>query len=469
MKLVSTGLKSKQIQTDRLNELYARDAGSEFAAWYLLYGSAAAQLTQDGQELTATVTLNGVETDIVIKLNGAPAGTSTVAGAEDNRVRLSMTVECDQDGDIYDDDCLALPGEDDDDDMVARYTIFLEQISPDISAGITALYDELPKEFELIPGSVTSPDGSLIAIESVTPTNIGSEDREIWKWDFSASPIQFQQGEIKQFTFEATIEDDDGRYCNGVFAKMESLPNGKSARTCHGVVGTDPPDGCHGGGAHLIKYADRNLALPNVNTVVTYIFSVENIEKNTLHVEDIKDVLLPDGFKYCSPSFPPDDPLLSCDPPIMWKIADEPFDPVSGDFTDISGFTVYPDPQQTFLTADDRWELFWDGPGGAGWQLKKAGNPGDNLIMRFQAHVTPGVSGTYYNEAFANVDCSAPSSLIADAVTSKSEYCASYSWPTGGVVVPAYEVSSASGGLTAQGIVVITGDGTSQLTSWHVN
>lgn len=153
----------------------------------------------------------------------------------------------------------------------------------------------------------------------------------------------------------------------------------------------------------------------------------------------------------------------------MWKIADEPFDPVSGDFTDISGFTVYPDPQQTFLTADDRWELFWDGPGGSGWQLKKAGNPGDNLIMRFQAHVTPGVSGTYYNEAFANVDCSAPSSLIADAVTSKSEYCASYSWPTGGVVVPAYEVSSASGGLTAQGIVVITGDGTSQLTSWHVN
>ena len=284
LKLVSTGLKSKQIQTDRLNELYARDAGSEFAAWYLLYGSAAAQLTQDGQELTATVTLNGVETDIVIKLNGAPAGTSTVAGAEDNRVRLSMTVECDQDGDGYDDDCLALPGEDDDDDdddddMVARYTIFLEQISPDISAGITALYDEVPKEFELIPGSVTSPDGSLIAIESVTPTNIGSEDREIWKWDFSASPIQFQQGEIKQFTFEATIEDDDGRYCNGVFAKMESLPNEKSARTSHVVVGTDPPDGCHGGGAHLIKYADKNLALPNVNTVVTYIFSVENIEK----------------------------------------------------------------------------------------------------------------------------------------------------------------------------------------------
>ena len=335
--------------------------------------------------------------------------------------------------------------------------------------GIVALYDEFPKGFTLIPGSITSPDNSLPEIESVTPTNIESQQWQIWKWDFSTSPILFQHGEIKKFTFKATINADKGRYCNGVFAQMGTLPNEKSDRTIQVAVGTGPPEGCEGCGVHLVKYADKSLARPNINTIVTYIINVKNIEQNSLHINNaIEDALPPDGFIYCSPNFPPYDPQLSCDSP-MWKTADDPFDPASGDFTDVTGFTVLDDPQQTFLAGDARWKLVWGGTGGSGWGLKQAGDPGDNVILRFQAHVTPTESGTYFNEAFANVNCSAPSSLIAEGVTSQVDYCASYSWPSGGVVVPAYEVRAVSGGLGGQGVLIITGASTAQLTSWHIN
>ncbi len=465
MNLVSTSLKSKQIQSSRLNTQYALDGGSEYATWELIYGNAASQLSQNGEESYSTITLNGVQIDTTIRLSGASSGISSIPGSDDNKIRPSMTVECDQDGDGFDDDCLALPRFN---GMVARYTVSLEQISPDISVGLLALYDEFPKGFTLIPGSTTSPDGSLPEIDSVTPTNIESQQWQIWKWDFSSSPIFFQHGEVKNFTFKATINNNKGRYCNGVFAKMEALPNEKSDRTTQIAVGTDPPEGCEGGGVYLVKYTDTSLARPNINTIVTYIINVKNIEQNSLHIDSIEDVLPPSGFLYCSPNYPPSDQQLSCDSP-MWKTADEPFDPVSGDFTDVTGFTAYDDPQQTFLAGDGRWKLFWDGPGGSGWGLKQAGDTDDNFILRFQSQVTPTSSGTYFNEAFANVNCSAPSSLIAEGVTSQAEYCAAYSWPTSGVVVPSYDVRTVSGALAGQGVLVITGASTAQFTSWHMN
>ncbi len=465
LNLVNTGLTSKEIQTGLLEEQYSRDGGAEYAMWDLLYGDVASQLAQDGDEINTTMVLNGVETQIIIRLSGAPSGTSTVTGAEDNRVLTSMAVECDKDGDGFDDDCLALPLSD---GMIARYTISLEQISPDESVGLVAIYDQLPKGFEFIPGSVISPDGSLPEIEPLTPTNIESPAWQIWEWDLSSSPIYFQRGVVKKFSFEAEINDIKGRYCNRVFGKMEALPNEMSDGMTEVVVGTDVADRCEGMGAYLIKYVDTMVALPNVNTIVTYIINVENIEQNSLHIDSIKDVLPPDGFTYCSPNFPPDDLQLSCDRP-MWKTTDESFDPATGDFSDTMGFAMYNDPEQTLSAGGDRWELFWDGPGGSGWGLQQAGDPNDNLILRFQAQLTVTQSGTYYNEGFAHADCSAPSSLIAEGVTSQEEYCASYSWPTGGGVVPKYNVSSSSGGTTAQGLMALTGSDSLQLNSWHVN
>ena len=85
-----------------------------------------------------------------------------------------------------------------------------------------------------------------------------------------------------------------------------------------------------------------------------------------------------------------------------------------------------------------------------------------------EAEFTPTESGSYYNEVFVDVSCSAPSSLISEGVTTQDEYCAAYSWPTSGVLVPSYDVRSISGGLTGQGNAVFQTEDGAQLTSWHI-
>jgi hypothetical protein len=159
----------------------------------------------------------------------------------------------------------------------------------------------------------------------------------------------------------------------------------------------------------------------------------------------------------------------------MYKAADDPFDPATGDFADINGFTTLDDPVQTYLAGDERWELFFDGPG-AGWNLAGAGQAGDNLIFRIQAWVIPTLSGSYYNEFFVDIGsgCVAPTALSnpPESVITDAEYCASYSWPSGGTIVPTYDVKSDVGATTGQGNVDIDwsgGTGSAQLNSWHIN
>lgn len=463
MNLVQTGLTSNRVQTTQLNVQYAGDAGSEFAIWQLRYGDATTVLTADGEEVVYTVDINGTETVVVIRLNGALSQLSPSQGAEDNRTRAYASVVCARDGDgVFDDDCLNLPGSTA--GMLAKYTVYLEQISPDTAVGVTAVYNELPSGFDWSPAlnPVDSLDGSFPEIESASPVNIGSSQNQVWKWDLS-SPVFFTQGQVRQFTFVAGIGTNQGDHCDRVFLKMQSLPNESSGPVAVVRVGSSTK-GCPNGGTLAAKYVDRLLALPNQTTVFTYIISIENLEKNSQHIEQIKDVL-PAGLLYCDgPAV--GDPSQSCDP-TLYRFADDPFDPTTDSFSSISGYVALPAPVET-ARPDNRWELVWDGPGGAGWGLAQARQPGDTFIMRFQAEFTPTESGAYYNELFVDVSCSAPSSLIAEGVTTQEEYCASYSWPTSGVLVPSYDVRSITGGITAQGNAVLEDAGGAQLTSWHI-
>ena len=462
MNLIETGLKSNRIQETQLDVQYAGDGGSEFAIWQLLYGDATAQLTEDGDEVLHTITLNGIETVVVIRLNGASSTLSPGPGAEDNRTRPSANVECARDGDgVFDDDCLNLPNNTA--GMLARYTVYLEQISPDTSVGVTAVYNELPALFDWDPAlnPVVSLDGSFPEIVIASPVNIGSSQNQVWKWDLS-SPIFFTQGQVRQFSFVAGIDGKTGESCNRVFLKVEGSPNESSGPTAFVRVGAGNK-GCPNGGTLSVKHVDQLVALPNQTTVFTYIISVENMEKNSQHILRVKDVL-PPALLYCDGPTQ-GDPSKTCDPP-LFKITSDTFDPVTGSYSDIADYQALPSPAQT-TGVDDRWELGWDGPG-AGWFLTKSGGPKDTLIIRFQAEFTPVESGSYYNELFIDVNCSAPSSLISEGVTTPEEYCASYSWPTSGVLVPSYDVRSIGGGMTSQGNAAFqAGDG-AQLTSWHI-
>ena len=104
-----------------------------------------------------------------------------------------------------------------------------------------------------------------------------------------------------------------------------------------------------------------------------------------------------------------------------------------------------------------------------GQNLSGAGGASDTLVMRFQTSVTLAVSGSYFNEVFADVNCTAPGDLADPpvSVTSDSEYCASYSWPTGGTLVPMYDVQANSETTSGQGNVSV-GVGGSSLESWNV-
>ena len=96
--------------------------------------------------------------------------------------------------------------------------------------------------------------------------------------------------------------------------------------------------------------------------------------------------------------------------------------------------------------------------------------------MRFKASVTLTESGSYYNEAFVVVGsgCSAPQALTSQGVfnpdVEDEEYCTGYSWPTGGVIVPTYDVQSTSDTTTGVGNITIDWtNSTTQLNSWHVD
>ena len=143
MNLVQTGLTSNRIQTTQLDVQYAGDGGAEFAIWQLLYGDATEQLTADGEEVLYTISLNGIETVVVIRLNGASSQLASLAGAEDNRTRPYATVECARDGDgVYDDDCPSLPPTTS--GMLARYTVSFDHYSPDATVGLPSVYHHLP-------------------------------------------------------------------------------------------------------------------------------------------------------------------------------------------------------------------------------------------------------------------------------------------------------------------------------------
>ncbi len=209
------------------------------------------------------------------------------------------------------------------------------------------------------------------------------------------------------------------------------------------------------------KFVDTLVAVPNQTTVFTYISNVVNIENNSAAILEFKDVLPQGGFQWCDPANPPAG--FSCDAP-MYKVVADPFDPATDSFTDTTGFTTMADPTATLNNS--RWELVWDN-GGSGWNMGQAGKVDDTFIMRFQAHVTPTESGSYYNEVFVDNNCSAPSQLVSEGVTTQAEYCAAYSWPTGGTLVPAYDVQADTGDTTGQGNVAV-GASVASLDSWTV-
>ena len=457
-----TALKSKKIHTGILAEQYTRDAGAEFAMWDLIYGDAALLLSEANPEVSSSITLNGI-TSTITTVWTATESLANISSTEDDRVRPSNSVICDKDGDGFDDDCLALPKNID--GMVARYTIYLEQISPDTENGVTVVYDELPTGFSYIPGSTFSQDGSILAFE---PAELPTSQNPVLAWDFETAlggPLLFNHGEVKQFSFDVNINKSEDRYCNAIYIKPNRELSGKTA-PIH-VSTPSNTEGCQGGGVATAKFVDTPVAFPEVVTVFTYIINVENVDTSTLHLDNVRDILPQGGFRY----------LLNS---ASYKITDTPFDPENDSFINLAGdIPILDGDLEKTILANNRQQLVWSDPGGGGdpkWSLSQAGSDGDTLIVRFEVIATLDSSGTYFNEVFGDVGagCNAPQHLVGLGIFTPGqedeEYCFRYSWPTSGVIVPSYDVQSSAGRLVGQGNADLISDlNSAVLNSWHLN
>ncbi len=288
--------------------------------------------------------------------------------------------------------------------MVARYTIFLEQISPQISDGVTVAFDQIPTGFSYIANTTFSADGSMTSIE---PTNVGSTQDPILMWDFDTGlggPVLLAHGQIKEFSFDVNINRSENRYCNSIYLK----PNRETTGMVSVVQMGDPSqdDGCQNGGVITSKYINTPVVIANQPTTVTYVINVENFDTSTLAIDSVRDMLPQGGITYVADS-------------ATYILAEEPFDPLEDSFTDVSGHYGLPDTElQQSTLASGREQLIWILPhGGASpnWSLAQADNDDSILIIRFQAQATLTGSGTYFNELFADVGsgCSAPQALVS--------------------------------------------------------
>jgi hypothetical protein len=326
-------------------------------------------------------------------------------------------------------------------------------------------YDELPSGFSYILGSTISQDESILAFE---PTELPTSQNPVLMWDFEAalgSPLMFNHGEVKQFSFDVNINKAEDRYCNAIYIKPNQELSGKTAYIHVGTPSN--PEGCIGGGVATAKFVDTPVAFPGELTTFTYIVNVENVDASTLHMSNVRDILPQGGFRYLMNS-------------ASYKIANSPFDPATDSFATLVGdIPMLDGGLEATILANDRQQLVWSDPGGGGdpkWSLAQAGSDGDTLIIRFEVIATLDSSCTYFNELFGDVGagCNAPQSLVGLGIFTlgqeDEEYCFRYSWPTSGVIVPSYDVRSTTGNLVGQGNADLVADlNTAVLNSWHLN
>ena len=173
---------------------------------------------------------------------------------------------------------------------------------------------------------------------------------------------------------------------------------------------------------------------PGVETDIEYTITITNLDGSTHIIQEITDYL-PLGFNYLGPT----SGLTNLGPK-------EPIE-----LENINGV--------------DRWHLLWtqsEFPGGGAKSIAS----GETLALTFWARATKDVSGSYYNEVLVIPSVPVPT-IFSEIGVSAEEYYACYSWNTGAVIVPAYDVQADADGATVDANMSLTLEGVS-ITSYQV-
>ncbi len=450
--LASTVLKSKQITTDLLMEQYARDGAAEYALWELQFGAVTSQLTTEGQEIIiAPITLNGVTPEVTIKLVAKPQE-GGVTLATDDVIRPTKTVSPN-----------SVPSEA---FQTYTYSINLTQTSTDTSQGLDAVYDIMPNDFDKCADSqsfyVTGSsflDGVAIADPDCDDS---SADEPILRWpatgSFSSPTRDFAESQVKVLTFQYRGKLGDNKvHCNWVVLMPWKTMSGREAPI---TVGTPNEPGCNEFESLAVsKTSDPEFIPPNTDIIVTYTVDIENTGDDGVDVERLTDYL-PPGFTYCGPPAPDPAPPAggTTDPDCQMPTGEIVAHPSSIFLENVNGV--------------DRWRLIWDCAAdlnctGSGNANEIDLSKGETRSFTFTAKTSQSSSGNFYNEMLLFTDMEAKDAFKEIGLTDADFGGAVFSWTTGTVHVPAYDIKADGGSAIAQGNALIDATGVT-LNSWHV-
>lgn len=425
--LTSTALKSSQIATQKVKELYAAQAAQEYVMWKLLYDGLGANFTQSGDNVTLQLNLCDMPVDISIIMR-AVAGTEEIILATEHVIRPTKTVVPDAHSYGYE---------------TYTYTINLEQVSSDTSQGLDAIYDILPSGFD----STAYQQGSSYLRVDGGPWELIPNPEVVYdygllrlRWPASGSftsPIRdFMPGQVKELKFQVygRLANDQVHY-NWVILKPWNTLSGAQAPI---TVGNPSTISSSNGVLVVGKTSEPEIIPVGVETTVTYTVSMTNLDATTYDIERITD-FLPPGFIYCS--------------------VDEGCDPPSG-ITDT-------EPSLHFENVNDvyRWRLRWTFE-----EKEREIQPGETVTLTFHATTAGEVSGSHYNEVVIWTRARPPDAfadVLKDIDVFPAEYSTAYSWNTGDVIVPHYDSQGQVGSTTINANLSLTLDGI-VFRSWQV-
>lgn len=423
LNLASTGLKSRMAQHTNLMEYYATDGAQEYSLWLLTDPDFVADLIESGEsDPDLYIILNRVQAEYSLTWEAAEDAAPSGAPLTDDRYRITVAVTPDGSPvplvpDTY---------------KEFTYSITLQYMHPEVpTEPLEQLQVTVPPRFTYMADSVSGLAGQ-------EPSQTGSFGTGYtYTWDFDPA-ISFDYWEKKAMGFEAYATPSEYTYYTEVNVRT-ATPRGSTGPTAPIVVGNPPETGIPR--LAVTKTVDPIVIPPTdpedpVGTLLTYTISLENQGSvDAIVVQKIEDIL-PVDFIY-----------LPIGPGV-----------VSG-----SVFTRYQESNPAHVIPFDpqKWTLIEVGDGiyrhDLEWSFTPTGdlyvNPGETLTLSFQAMGYVYSSGTYANEVFI----AAPGALVGDE----------YSWPTGGVIVPQFNIDASSGGTTLKVVTVVSG-GSHNIKSWVV-
>ncbi|MCH8864550.1 MAG: hypothetical protein IIB13_04210, partial [Chloroflexi bacterium] len=287
---------------------------------------------------------------------------------------------------------------------------------------------------------------------------LGGPDFQTIEWIFEPD-LDFDYGQERTLSFQARASlPDNTRYWNAAIIQPNDSYTGMTANV---TVGNPPDTGIPGAGISVGKTADPQIVYAGVPTIVTYVISITNGDTDNFTRLDSVEDYLPQGFSYVVGSATlewPDHNSPDNDRP-GYPLNNGSFEPEINSEPDgrlrLKWHNKDVDDVYTPYSPDDNWDKLPTAIALHDYSIPV----GATYTLTFQASANVSVSGSYPNEVFVKLK----DNLLTRGLDPDDKV---YSWPTGEVVVPAYDILTETELSILRTNAAITQAGIT-IKSWH--